>query len=90
MKFVMMFRDIYRVSKTIRDNYRIYSLIIILNGKIVVNVRCEFFKMSNMSHLTMFLFNNSHGCFTLLSMHIVLSTKFSIALMNAKDFFKCT
>ncbi len=56
-----MFRDIYRVgllifvTKTIRDNYKIYSLIIILNGGIVVNVRCGLFKMSNMSHLTMFL-----------------------------------
>jgi hypothetical protein len=56
-----MFRDIYRVvllifvTKTIRDNYKIYSLIIILNAGIVVNVRCGLFKMSNMSHLTMFL-----------------------------------
>jgi hypothetical protein len=66
-------------------------LIIILNGKIVISVRCELFKMSNVSHLTMFLFNNnSRGCFTLLSMHIVFSTNFSIALMNIEDFFKCT
>jgi hypothetical protein len=33
----------------------IYSLIIILNVGIVVNVRCGFFKMSNVSHLTMLL-----------------------------------
>jgi hypothetical protein len=43
------------VTKTIGDNYRIYNLIIILNAKIVVNVRCGLFKMSSMSHLTMFL-----------------------------------
>jgi hypothetical protein len=43
------------VTKTIGDNYRIYSLIIILNAAIVANVRCGLFKMSNMRHLTMFL-----------------------------------
>jgi len=43
------------MTKTIRDNYRIYNLIIILNVRIVVSVRCGFFKMSNVSHLTMFL-----------------------------------
>jgi hypothetical protein len=78
-------------EQNIGDNYRIYNLIIILNVKIVVSVRCGLFKMSNMNHLTMFLSNsNSHGCFTLLSMHKVFSTKFSIALTNVEDFFKCT
>ncbi len=43
------------MTKTIRDNYRIYSLIIILNARIIVNVRCELFKMLNMNNLTMFL-----------------------------------
>jgi len=37
------------------DNYRIYSLIIILNAGIVANVRCGLFKMSNVNHLTMLL-----------------------------------
>jgi hypothetical protein len=37
-----------------RHNYRIYILIIILNVQIVASVRCEIFKMSNVSHLTMF------------------------------------
>jgi hypothetical protein len=79
------------VTKTIGNNYWIYSLIIILNAKIVVNVRYGLFKMSNVSHLTMLLPNsNSHGCFTILSMHRIFSTKFSIALMNAENFFKCT
>jgi hypothetical protein len=48
------------VTKTIGDNYRTYSLIIILNEGIVTNVRCGFFKMSNMSHLTMLLPNMVH------------------------------
>jgi hypothetical protein len=43
------------VTKTIGDNYRIYSLVIILNARSIANVRCGLFKMSNMSHLTMFL-----------------------------------
>jgi hypothetical protein len=43
------------VTKTIGDNYRIYSLIIILNVGIVVNIRCGLFKMLNVSHLTMLL-----------------------------------
>jgi hypothetical protein len=43
------------VTKTIGDNYRIYSLIIILNAIIVANVRFELFTMSNVSHLTMLL-----------------------------------
>ncbi len=46
------------MTKTIGDNYRIYNLIIILNAKIVVSVRCGFFKMSNVSHLTMLLPRN--------------------------------
>jgi hypothetical protein len=45
------------VTKTIGDNYRTYSLIIILNVGIVTNVKCGFFKMSNMTHLTMLLPN---------------------------------
>jgi len=43
------------VTKNIGDNYKIYNLIIILNARIVVNVRCGLFKMSNVSHLTMLL-----------------------------------
>jgi hypothetical protein len=43
------------VTKTIRDNCRIYSLIIILYARIVASVRCGFFKMSNVNHLTMLL-----------------------------------
>jgi hypothetical protein len=79
------------VTKTIGDNHRIYSLIIILNAEIVVSIRCGLFKMSNISHLTMLLpNNNNHGCFTLMSMYRFFSTKFSIALMNVKVFFKCT
>jgi len=42
------------VTKTIGDNYRIYSLIITYAG-IVASVRCGLFKMSNVSHLTMLL-----------------------------------
>jgi hypothetical protein len=53
MKFLNCFINF--LTKNIRDNYRIYSLIIILNVGIVANVRCGFFKMSNVSHLTMFL-----------------------------------
>jgi hypothetical protein len=48
------------VTKTIGDNYRIYNLIIILNVGIVASVRCRFFKMSNMSHLTMLLPMGTH------------------------------
>ncbi len=40
-----------------KDNYKIYSLIIILNTKIVASVRCGLFKMSNVSHPTMLLPN---------------------------------
>jgi hypothetical protein len=43
------------VAKTIGDNYMIYSLIIILNEGIVINVRYGLFKMSNVNHLTMLL-----------------------------------
>jgi hypothetical protein len=43
------------ITKTIGNNYRIYSLIIILNVGIATSVRCELFKMSNVSHLTMLL-----------------------------------
>jgi hypothetical protein len=50
-----MFRDIYRVTKTIGDYYRIYSMIIILNIGFIASVRCGLFKMSNVSHLTMVL-----------------------------------
>jgi hypothetical protein len=48
------------VTETIRDNYRIYSLIIILNVGIVASVRCKLFKMSNVSHLTMLLPMGTH------------------------------
>jgi hypothetical protein len=48
------------VTKTIEDNYRIYSLIIILNVVIIASVRCRFFKMSNVSHLTMLLPMGTH------------------------------
>jgi hypothetical protein len=37
-------------SKTIGDDYRIYSLIIILNARIVASVRCGLFKMSPPNH----------------------------------------
>jgi hypothetical protein len=47
------------VTKTIGDNYRIYSLIIILNAGIVASVRCGLFKMSNVIHLSMFLPQNA-------------------------------
>jgi hypothetical protein len=40
-----------------KDNYKIYSLIIILNTKIVASVRCGLFKMSNVSQPTMLLPN---------------------------------
>jgi hypothetical protein len=43
------------VTKTIGDNYRSYSLIIILNVGIVACVRCGLFKISNVSHQTMLL-----------------------------------
>jgi hypothetical protein len=36
--------------KIIGGNYKIYSLIIILNVRIVASVRCGLYKMSNMSH----------------------------------------
>jgi hypothetical protein len=48
------------VTKTIGDNYRIYSLIIILNVEIVAGVRCRFFKMSNVGYLTMLLTMGTH------------------------------
>ncbi len=53
------------MTKTIGDNYRIHSLIIILNARIVASVRCGLFKMSNMNHLTMLLFLKSNTCGTL-------------------------
>jgi hypothetical protein len=43
------------MTKTIRDNYKIYSLIIILDARIVASVRCGLFKISNMNLLTMLL-----------------------------------
>jgi hypothetical protein len=33
------------LTKSIRDNYRIYSLIMIIIARILVNVRCGLFKM---------------------------------------------
>jgi hypothetical protein len=46
------------VTKTIGDNHKIYSLIIILNVRIIVSVRCGVLKLSNLSHLTMLLPRN--------------------------------
>ncbi len=43
------------MTKTIRDNYRIYSLIMILNARTIISVKCGFFEMLNMNHLTMLL-----------------------------------
>jgi len=48
------------VTKIIRDNYRIYNLIIILNAEIIAIVRCILFKMSNVSHLTILLPMGTH------------------------------
>jgi hypothetical protein len=43
------------VVKNISDDYRIYSSIICAIAGIVANVKCEVFKMSKVSHITMFL-----------------------------------
>ncbi len=44
------------MTKIIKDNDPIYSLIIILNARIIVSERCGLFKMSlNVNHLTMLL-----------------------------------
>jgi len=43
------------VTKHIKDNYKIYSLIIIIIERIVIIVRCGVFKISKVNHLTMFL-----------------------------------
>jgi hypothetical protein len=43
------------VSKCTRNNYKIYSLIIIIITRIVTNVGCEVFKMLKMIHQTMLL-----------------------------------
>ncbi len=50
------------MTKTIGDNDRIYSLIIVLNVKIVTNVRCGLFNITNLSHLTMLLSHIPYGC----------------------------
>jgi hypothetical protein len=38
------------VTKCIRNNFRIYSLIIIIITRIVTSVRCEVFKMLKLIH----------------------------------------
>jgi hypothetical protein len=43
------------MTKSIKDNYNIYSLIITIIIKKKVGVKCGFFKMSKVSHLTMLL-----------------------------------
>jgi hypothetical protein len=43
------------VKKNISDDYRIYNSIINTIARIVANVKCEVFKMSKVSHVTMFL-----------------------------------
>jgi hypothetical protein len=58
MKFACKIMGTFELQNwplTIRDNYRIYILIIILNARVIVSLRCEIFKMSNVSHLTMSL-----------------------------------
>ncbi len=56
-----MFDDILKNSppipliKSIRDNYNIYSLIIVINARLLGDVTCGFFKMSKLSHLTILL-----------------------------------
>ncbi len=63
------------MTKTIGDNYRIYNLIIILNVRIVASVRCRFFKMSNVNHLTRLLPMGTHDaiCDVLLPLHEILA-----------------
>jgi hypothetical protein len=41
--------------KNIGDNYNNYSLIIIINTRLLVSVWCGIFKMSKLSHLTIYL-----------------------------------
>jgi hypothetical protein len=41
------------LTGSIRDNYRIYNLICITIVRILVKIKCEFFKMSKASHLIM-------------------------------------
>jgi hypothetical protein len=43
------------MTKIIRDNYKIFSFIIILHARIVASVRCGLFKISNVNHLTVLL-----------------------------------
>jgi hypothetical protein len=55
-----MSRDIYKVAcqylwKKKSDDYRIYNPIISTIARIIANVKCEEFKMSKVSHVTMFL-----------------------------------
>jgi hypothetical protein len=54
-----MFNDILKVTYEffyqIRDNYKIYSLIIIMIARNLTSVRCGLFKMLKTSHPTMFL-----------------------------------
>jgi hypothetical protein len=57
--FIYIYRVLIFVTKTIGDNYKIYSLIIIWNAWIVTSVRCGLFKISNVIHLTMLLPQNA-------------------------------
>jgi hypothetical protein len=43
------------VTKHIKDNYKIYSLIIIIIARIVTSVKCGVFKISKVNHLIMLL-----------------------------------
>ncbi len=43
------------MTKHIKDNYKIYSLIIIIIVRIVTNAKCGVFKISKMNHLTTLL-----------------------------------
>jgi len=58
------------VTKTIGDNYRIYSLIIILNAGIVASVGCGLFKMSICETPTR-VFTLGHNQYTSLHGHMV-------------------
>ncbi len=51
------------MTKSIGDNYRIYSLILIIIVGIVINVKMWNFKMSKVSHLIMFLYANYNANF---------------------------
>jgi hypothetical protein len=54
-KLSHIFLTNHMVTKSIRENYRIYSLIIIIIVEIITNVKCRLFKMSKVIHLIVFL-----------------------------------